>query len=208
MQARGLILSLVCLHACAHHPELKPAPARDAPAAERVKAHDQLRPKALAVSGRDDDDGPQDVAFLILANGARVEDPADLKKIVGRDERLEGFVEEAETNREAWLIYRTVTSVLMGAALILAWGPISDWVRDSESTNEQALKIIGTAVGVIGAGFLLDLPGTYLWKKPAERARTSAFLIYHDVLHERLDVCEVGDRDRVMPCAETSTRAR
>ncbi len=181
-----LLVPLLALTGCAAHVTLPLVPSATAPEAERVRAHEELRPVAEP-NNAPWPPGPafpgQFGGFLLLNNGLRVTEPVDLLPAVDGASPTAGFVRayEAESGKANVSLGVAFGMVLLGA--VLEGVALSQIEATPGSTR-------GVPLLLAGAGTLLAslIPMTFalVFSSRAMVERQSAFLMYPRDLRQRL----------------------
>ncbi len=172
---------------------LLPAPpAREAPLAEREAAWETLKPVGSR-SGQFVGNAWSPKSFVVLAGGARVEDPDDLVAIVGdgpvkaaadraRDAEDDAFAWEAS----AWgLMALGSAGMFGGLGLVAASNPPGDGTIPPEAEVGLVTSLAG------GAVMLTALIPAFVGASRRGEALVetdTAFILYGDALRKRLDL--------------------
>lgn len=177
---------------CLGHVDLRPAPAKTAPRAERVAYLRENDPSAVqqSVYLRSGEVVGRSTELLILNNGARVEDPQDLRAAVEPASATATYAESFHSMRKTgtWL---ALGGTAGGVAGLMYW--VASFLGMASATSISAQNSASTqalvGLGITSLGAIVAAVG-YGFFRFAAMERDSAFLAYPKDLRRRLDLVD------------------
>jgi hypothetical protein len=163
--------------------------------AERLEAYESLRPigNNVRVVPGDPEYEPArgEIVFVVLEDGRRIDDPAQLAAVVGADrETARAGRRVAELEQQSRLVRVAGVIVAIAGAGLWAYG---------EHEDDGVAELGGLAI--VDVGLLTSLWLAPRYQRRANAARTRGFRAYERELRERLRLCLDGVR--VVPCEVT-----
>ncbi|MFO0651582.1 MAG: hypothetical protein U0326_35500 [Polyangiales bacterium] len=202
----SLCVLMIATGGCLTRVTLPQAPPRTAPIAERARFYQSYRPSSVwgTTTYSNGFGGPVPVATrwdaLVLSNGAVVEDPRDLVRVVGEDSPTAAAAAESARNTrisEA-LVWGGVGASVVGAVLAL----VSLTSRDASVDGPGVPTLFWVGAGISIGGSLAISTGRWAFGSSASSTRAAAFGGYDGALRARLDLC--GSADEVRDCATSA----
>lgn len=177
---------------CLPRVTLPTPPPASAPVEQRTAALRDLEPLAISTSTSMSRHGAvtNHVDFMLLGNGQRVSNAADLLPVVDPESPTADYARRSEEGLTKASVAVAITGLMLvgGAATVLATIPA---LASSSSTGPHSLDLTPFIVGAsLELGSLVPLILGVVWGSTTTLDRQSAFLTYPRDLHRRLGLEE------------------